>query len=85
MKFDVSKVYTKENAEELRPGDKVLVADNLKWLEEKVTYNNLPDIEPDVIKAILGKEAVRRFVIIDPEYNSKWEYAYLIERVDQND
>lgn len=82
MKFDISKVYTKENAEELRPGDKVLVADDFLWLKNKVICNNLPDIEPDVIKAILGKEALRRFAIIDPEYNSKWEFAYLIEKGD---
>lgn len=80
MKFDISKVYTKENAEELRPGDKVLVADDFLWLKNKVIYNNLPDIEPDVIKAILGKEAIGRFAIVDPEYNSKWEFAYLIEK-----
>lgn len=29
MEFDINKVYTAVNADELRPGDKVIVADQM--------------------------------------------------------
>lgn len=43
MEFDKSKVYTALNADELKPGSTVIVADDLATLRQKVEVNNCPD------------------------------------------
>lgn len=39
MKFDISRVYTAVNADELKAGDKVIVADTIEILKEKISEN----------------------------------------------
>lgn len=40
MKFDKSKLYTAVNADELKVGSKVFVADNLEELRTEVEYES---------------------------------------------
>ena len=56
MEFDISKVYTALNADEVKPGSRVIVADDLAALREKVEINteqypfdeiNLDKVNPD--------------------------------------
>lgn len=56
MEFDISKVYTALNADEVKPGSRVIVADDLAALREKVEKNteqypfdeiNLDKVNPD--------------------------------------
>ena len=56
MKFDKSRVYTALNADDVKPGSRVIVADDLAALKEKVEKNteqypfdevNLDEVNPD--------------------------------------
>ncbi len=40
MEYDKSKVYTAVNADELKVGSKVILADNLGWLKQSVEDND---------------------------------------------
>ena len=39
MEFDKSRVYTALNADELKVGSKIILADNLSFLKERVTHD----------------------------------------------
>lgn len=71
MEFDKSKVYTALNADELKVGNKVYVADELGAL--KTIVNSNADI--NVLAAIKGEDYACRF------YNGYASYAlaYLVE------
>lgn len=70
MEFDKSKVYTALNADELKPGSKVLLADDLESLEYLVR-NNYTGIE---LKHISNASKMRRFCNND----SSFALAYLV-------
>ncbi len=75
MEFDKSKVYTALNADELKIGSKVIVADSMFSLRQLVDKDGyievLEDIESD--------DAVKRFVID----NIRWNLAYLISEPEE--
>ena len=48
MKFDKSKVYTALNADELKEGDKVLLADNLEELKKQVKDYESPTMLAEI-------------------------------------
>ena len=73
MEFLRERVYTSLNADELRAGDKVIVAETLMGLRENVE-NNAPVC---TIKEILGEDFAERFNV-DIDWNS--HLAYLVER-----
>ena len=57
MDFDKSKVYTALNADELKEGDKVLLADNLEDLKNQVE----DDKTPIILAAIASEDQQFRF------------------------
>ena len=71
MEFDKSKVYTALNADELKVGSKVILADDLSWLKVCVHYGD--GIVPLV--AVKSEEYNERFFDGDEFYN----FAYLVE------
>ena len=62
MEFDVSKVYTAVNADELKVGSKVIVADNLADLKAKVEKGT----EPATLLGIEPDDRLYRFLTIYP-------------------
>lgn len=75
MEFDINRVYTSLNAEELKVGSKVIVADNLNDLKERV--KECDDIK--IIGAILSDEYDNRFNCNYEDYN----LAYLISEPEE--
>ena len=75
MEFDVSRVYTAVNAEELKVGSKVIVAQAFKTLKEAVRVNK----EPIELRNVLPPECIARFEGSD---NSCYHLAYLVEEPD---
>ena len=77
MDFDVSKVYTAVNADELHKGDLVFGADTLQWL--KTVVRGEAGSEPNVITGILTEDNEYRFTL-SGERN--YQLAYLVCRAD---
>ena len=71
MKFDVSRVYSAVNADELKVGSKVIVADNLEELKAKVEQGT----EPVILQGIEPDDRLYRFVTLYPRN----ALAYLVE------
>ena len=76
MDIDKSKIYTSINADELRVGDKVVVADNMVDLRNKVMGN----IGIDELSNILPDNEVYRFVVKVGSCRCRYALAFLIER-----
>lgn len=72
MEFDIKKVYSAVNAEELKKGDKVICADDLAMLKDLVEQ----DREGGTIANILDRNAFR-FMTNTGEIAA---FAYLVER-----
>ena len=72
MEFDKSRVYTALNADELKIGSKVFVADTLQYLKEQVETDNFV---PSCLVSVNDEECVHRFVTEDNWY----VLAYLVE------
>lgn len=62
MEFDVARVYTAVNADELKVGSKVIVADNLADLKAKVEQ----DTKPATLQGIEPDDRLYRFLTIYP-------------------
>ncbi len=77
MEFDKSKCYSAVNADELRPGDKVIVAYNMYQLKERVKMFTESVINE--IEAIYDDCYCNRFKV---KYNENYPLplAYLVER-----
>ena len=71
MDFDMSRVYTAVNADQLKPGSKVFVADGLGALKLKVKDGDCPK----VLLEVLDEDYMSRFDIGLETY----VLAYLIE------
>ena len=84
MKFDKSKIFTAVNADELKVGDKVLVANSLMELENRwhqafvLLYGDCNF----TIEEILDKGNERRFMTeeFDCDDNCLFSLAYLVKR-----
>ena len=76
MNFDLNKVYTAVNAEELKPGDKVLTSNNIASLKEAVRL----DVNPSVIVTIWQEKYDNRFKCKSTDTIYDAELAYLVER-----
>lgn len=70
MKFDVSRVYTAVNADELKVGSMVIPADNLHDLKIKVTGNH----EPVHLQRMHDESSGFRFVA-----DGDWALVYLVK------
>ena len=80
MDFDKSRVFTVLNAEELNVGTRVLVADNLDVLKQKVNAYDKEDdeheaTEPATIVKILDEDKCKRFKVRFDEVDREYEYA----------
>ncbi len=73
MKFDVSRVYTAINADELPVGSKCIFADTLKDLKDKVLNND--DCSTYTLKAIGDEDSKDRF----KDFSCTWNLVYLVE------
>ena len=73
MEFDKSKVYTTVNADELKLGSKVILADNLADLRDKVRNGDTFLVS---LAALQPESSIFRFVGKD---SCGWCLAYLIE------
>lgn len=78
MEFDKSRVYTALNADELKVGDKVYVADSLSDLKRLVEMN-MSDCERK-LKAIRKEYENFRFFVKTPNLKVGYNLAYLVER-----
>lgn len=74
MKFDVSKVYTAVNADELKKGDKVIVANCLDSLKVEVQEG----VVIQVLEGVQSEIHDFRFSVEGQPYN--YNLAYLVER-----
>lgn len=74
MEFDKSKVYTAVNADELKIGCRVFVADNLGKLKQLVSDNT----ETEILSKIQDESRAHRFVVVQGEYILSYALAYLV-------
>lgn len=77
MEFDKSRVYSALNADELHKGDRVILADTLQQLKEKVMSN----ASEYVIEYIADETEDLRFCMrfrSEPRI-AAWAWAYLVE------
>lgn len=74
MDFDKSRCYSALNADELKPGDKVVVADDLVTLKRCVKDNS----PIDTIRMIGEEDYIYRFGVKDN--TATFALAYLVER-----
>lgn len=80
MKFDENKVYTSLNAEELKKGDKVLVADSVRVLRSKVFCFNPEDVVEIVSAWNYDYKEIPFEVDTKRSEPNSYQFAYLIER-----
>lgn len=79
MKFDKSRVYTALNADELKIGSKVIVADNLASIKKKVAAYNGNDKCLIKIEKIMPEQYESRFSIHGEFFTDVcWSLAYLV-------
>lgn len=71
MEFDVSRVYSAVNADELKAGSKVIVADNLEELRTKIEL----DAKAEVLLGIEPDNRLYRFRV----HYARSALAYLVE------
>lgn len=73
MEFDKSNVYTALNADEIKAGDKVIVADTVEELMQCVSldYNNT------ILKCVRNRNSTHRFI---SSSDNSYLLAYLVER-----
>ena len=76
MKFDKSKVYTALNADELKAGSKVIVADTMEILKDRVAQ----DGPVETLKYVQSESALYRFKTQDRfKTQGQNALAYLVE------
>ena len=65
MEFDKRRVYSAVNADEIKPGSKVFVSDNLFALKQKVETNPLQDLF--ILNKVLPDNCSYRFEVGDED------------------
>ncbi len=79
MEFDRNRVYTALNADELKPGSKVIVANYLESLKTQVEANSYPSYVVE-LSQIMGTSSTNRFKAGNKTFN----LAYLISKPEPN-
>ncbi len=84
MKFDENKVYTALNADKLKVGSRVIVADNLALLKKRVAaYHDNGDVKRFIkIDEIKSEQYENRFAIHGELTDVCWSLAYLVSEPD---
>lgn len=77
MEFDKSRVYTALNADELKVGSKVIVADNVRALK-----NAVEDEGVRILQGIASESNVYRFVM---SVDGAYALAYLVEEPEEKE
>ena len=80
MIYDKTRVYTAINADELEPGDKVFVANNIEDLKNLVEHGDFDNLYE--INRIMSESNYERFEV---KYNESFKYfplAYLVKDYD---
>ena len=87
MKFDESRVYTALNADKLKVGSRVIVADNIALLKKRVAaYHDGGDVKRFIkIDEIRPEQYESRFVIHGELTYVCWSLAYLVSEPDNLD
>jgi len=75
MKFDNKKIYTSANADKLKVGSTIFVANTLRCLKDCVEKNIY---ETETLEKILTEDCLKRFVCKNKGSKS-WALAYLIK------
>lgn len=78
MEFDKSRVYTALNADELKPGSKIIVANYLESLKAQVEANSYPSYVVE-LSQIMGTSSTNRFKVDNKTFN----LAYLISKSEE--
>ncbi|WP_443739602.1 DUF4406 domain-containing protein [Treponema sp.] len=80
MKFDKNRIYTALNADELKKGDKVIVADTLAELRRAVEVSSIEDARK--VEVIRKDREIYRFGVMSStsDYCFGFNLAYLVER-----
>lgn len=86
MEFDKSRVFTAVNAGELKPGDKVIVADTLDLIATLVNtgkgeYWVIEEIKPEKFKQRF-KARLLYHSCVNKDYCYSFAFAYLVERAE---
>ena len=81
MEFDVSRVYTAVNADELKIGNRIIVADNLMYLKSFVEDNR----KANTLMDILNDSTLYRFQVIgdNTHYANDYALAYLVSEPEE--
>lgn len=80
MKFDKNRVYTALNADELKLGDKVFLADTIAYLKTLVRVEgHMMEID-----YIAGEDSKNRFYSKENDEIYSYNLAYLVERKGEN-
>ena len=79
MKFDKNRVYTAINADELKIGSKVIVADYLESLRLQVEANSYPTYIKE-LTYIMGTSSTNRFKTND---NKTYNLCYLVSEPEE--
>lgn len=74
MEFDVKRVYTAVNADELKVGSIVIVANYIELLKHQVEANSFPTYTKK-LTCIMGTSSINRFKADD---NKVYNLAYLV-------
>jgi hypothetical protein len=87
MKFDESRVYTALNADKLKVGSRVIVADNIALLKKRVSvYYDGGNINRFIkIEKIMPEQYESRFAIHGEFTDVCWSLAYLVAEPDNID
>lgn len=76
MNYDESRVYTALNAEELKPGSKIIVADDIATLKLKVD----DETKVQTLIDIADPSVSARFIVdFSDDVGRSWLLAYLVE------
>ena len=78
MEFKKERVYSAVNADELKPGDKVIVADDLDTLKRCV----IGDDQVDILTKIGDETHTYRFFVMGETNDIMFLLAYLVERAE---
>ena len=78
MKFDKSRVYTALNADELKVGSKVIVADSVRALK-----NAVKDEDACILQRIASESNAFRFIISSKDSEIPYSLAYLVEEPEE--
>lgn len=79
MDFDKSRVYTALNADELKPGSKVILSNNLDFLKSKVST----ECDVTELKRVFDESYERRFQTDFRGTKKAWLLAYLISEPEE--